>query len=361
MGIRAKFILVVLPLLVSALLISGIVSSFSARSGMTRIAMESLGFKAEELRKYANNQWNLLVSNDLADRGEYKAVAMKAVGSFAKSIIRTSTELIFAIDKELDVAMDTGETELLSDEELILRQYLENYKEGWIEIKAGGRNRVGNAFYFEPFAWYLFVTEDEQSFYREVTQIQRQSVIILSASLVLSLILLLMFTGYLTRPLRRVAGAMRDIITDNDMSRRVQVEFKDEIGELAHTFNIMIDQLGKAYGKIKEFAFQAVLAQKNEHKVRNIFQKYVPKNVIDSLFMNPEKMLVGDNRVLAILFSDIRSFTTISEGFMPDELVVSLNKYFEILVDIIMKHGGIVDKYIGDAIMAFFWRSGKRR
>jgi class 3 adenylate cyclase len=65
-------------------------------------------------------------------------------------------------------------------------------------------------------------------------------------------------------------------------------------------------------------------------------------------------MLTGENRVLAILFSDIRSFTTISEGFMPDELVEALNRYFEIMVEIIMSHGGVIDKYIGDAIMAFF-------
>jgi len=63
---------------------------------------------------------------------------------------------------------------------------------------------------------------------------------------------------------------------------------------------------------------------------------------------------VGENRVLAILFSDIRSFTTISESFMPDELVKSLNNYFETMVDIIDSHKGITDKYIGDAIMAFF-------
>jgi class 3 adenylate cyclase/HAMP domain-containing protein len=359
-SIRVKIILIVLPLLVSTLLISGIISSFSARSGMTRIAIESLGFKAEELEKYAENQWNLLVTNELTERVEYVDVAKKAVGSFASSIIRTETELIFAVDLDLNVVMNTNVIDLGVDEEFILKQVVNEREQGWVEVSAAGKDRVGNAFVFEPFGWHVFVTEDEQSFYREVSQIQRQSVIILSGSIVLSLILLLMFTGYLTRPLRRVAGAMRDIITDNDMSKRVQVEFKDEIGELAHTFNIMIDQLEKAYGKIKEFAFQAVLAQKNEHRVRNIFQKYVPKDVIDSLFMNPEKMLVGDNRVLAILFSDIRSFTTISEGFMPDELVDTLNKYFSILVDIIMQHGGIVDKYIGDAIMAFFGAPVKR-
>jgi class 3 adenylate cyclase len=65
-------------------------------------------------------------------------------------------------------------------------------------------------------------------------------------------------------------------------------------------------------------------------------------------------MLVGDNRNLSILFSDIRSFTTISEGMAPDDLVNSLNRYFSGQVDIIYNRKGIVDKYIGDAIMAFW-------
>ncbi len=55
-----------------------------------------------------------------------------------------------------------------------------------------------------------------------------------------------------------------------------------------------------------------------------------------------------------MLFSDIRGFTTISEGMSPDDLVSSLNRYFSGQVDIIMNRSGIVDKYIGDAIMAFF-------
>ena len=65
-------------------------------------------------------------------------------------------------------------------------------------------------------------------------------------------------------------------------------------------------------------------------------------------------MLVGDNRNLSILFSDIRSFTTISEGMAPNDLVNSLNRYFSGQVDIIYSRKGIVDKYIGDAIMAFW-------
>ena len=147
---------------------------------------------------------------------------------------------------------------------------------------------------------------------------------------------------------------MKDIIDTNDLSKRVMVEYHDEIGGLAQTFNLMVGELEKAYGQIKNYAFKMVLAQKREAKIRNIFQKYVPNDVINRFFANPESMLVGENRIVAILFSDIRSFTTISERMPPDELVNSLNRYFHIMVDVIMARTGIVDKYIGDAIMAIF-------
>ena len=125
-------------------------------------------------------------------------------------------------------------------------------------------------------------------------------------------------------------------------------------GNTLHTFNLMIDELQRAYDQIKSYAFDAVLAQKKEQGIRNIFQKYVPQDLITQFFENPEQMLVGNNRRLAVLFSDIRGFTGISESMRPDELVHSLNRYFSYMVDVIMEQRGIVDKYIGDAIMAFF-------
>jgi class 3 adenylate cyclase len=116
----------------------------------------------------------------------------------------------------------------------------------------------------------------------------------------------------------------------------------------------MIKTIAGAYNQIKQHAFNAVVAQKREMKIRNVFQLYVPKDVIEEVFVNPEKMLVGHNRDCAILFSDIRSFTTISEGMAPDDLVNSLNRYFSIMVNVIMERDGVVDKYIGDAIMAIY-------
>ena len=338
----------------TSLIITGVVSSFSARSGMTRIAMEFLGFKADELENYAYSQWNLLVQNNLQEDPRYLEVGKNAVASYAQSIVRSDTELILALDQDAKVAMSTGDVELSVVEKARLYRKIHQQNEGWINMNISGLNRVGQSFLFEPFQWFVLVTETDETFYREADQIIINTAYVLGGSILLSLLLLFLFSGYLTRPLRSVATGMRRIIETNDLSSRVRVEYNDEIGALAHTFNIMSEELERAYNQIKEFAFKAVLAQKNEHKVRNIFQKYVPKDVIDTIFMNPEKMLVGDNRVVAILFSDIRSFTTISEGFMPDELVASLNRYFETMVDIIMHHGGVIDKYIGDAIMAFF-------
>jgi class 3 adenylate cyclase len=140
----------------------------------------------------------------------------------------------------------------------------------------------------------------------------------------------------------------------NDLSKRVAVLYRDEIGRLGHTFNLMTTELENAYDQIKSFAFKAVIAKSKETKIRNIFQKYVPKTVIEQFFANPESMLVGENRVLAVLFSDIRGFTPIAERLRPAEIVESLNQYFALMVDVILNHNGVVDKYIGDAIMAFF-------
>jgi adenylate cyclase len=147
---------------------------------------------------------------------------------------------------------------------------------------------------------------------------------------------------------------MRQIMSTSDLSRRVEILYKDETGELGHSFNLMTEELEKAYTQIKGFALKAVVAQHREQKIRSIFQKYVPNPVIDEFFANPESMLVGQDRELAVLFSDIRGFTTLSEGLPPNEVVESLNAYFGRMVKVIMEHKGIVDKYIGDAIMATF-------
>ncbi|HBG65973.1 MAG TPA: guanylate cyclase [Treponema sp.] len=94
-----------------------------------------------------------------------------------------------------------------------------------------------------------------------------------------------------------------------------------------------------------------------ERRIRKAFSRFVPEQIIDELVTSSdatEKVSVGEKRAVAILFSDIRSFTSISELNRPETMVAFLNRYFTAMVNVIKKHGGTIDKFIGDAIMALF-------
>jgi class 3 adenylate cyclase/HAMP domain-containing protein len=354
MNIRAKVVLLVLPLIVGPLLVTGYIAALSARNGITAIATSFLRFKVDDLENYANSQWSLLVQNNLVGNPDFVDAAKSAVASYARSLVREESELIFAIDAQGSLVMHTGALTLSGPEAAQLSLMKAKNSAGWIHLKVGGVERVGQARDFVPLGWYVVVTEKRDAFYKVTTQIFRQTGVILSASLAIAVMLLFFFSYLMTQPLRMVVSVMRQIMSTSDLSRRVEILYKDETGELGHSLNLMTEELEKAYKQIKGYALKAVVAQHREQKIRSIFQKYVPTAVIDEFFANPESMLVGQDRVLAVLFSDIRGFTTLSEGLPPNEVVESLNAYFGRMVKIIMERRGIVDKYIGDAIMATF-------
>ncbi len=352
MKIRTKIILVVLPLIILSLGVVGSLSINYASTGITRIAVEFLNSKSLELKKYAEGQWSTLLKTSMTQ--EYIDITRTMIEEYAFSLTWSPTVLILAFDNVADIPMQTGDIEVSSQEKEHLINLIKEKNTELINIKLGGVDRVAKGFYFDPFDWYILISEENNTFYKDVNEITKWTMIILVASVIVSIILLYSFARYLTNPLIKVVKSMKDIIIYNDLTNRVAVEFHDETGQLAHTFNIMIGELEKASNQVKNYAFKAVLAQKKEKNIRNIFQKYVPQEIIDGIFNNPESMLVGDSRVVSILFSDIRGFTTISESMMPDDLVSNLNRYFSYMVDVIMNRKGIIDKYIGDAIMAFF-------
>ncbi|MDR1507641.1 MAG: adenylate/guanylate cyclase domain-containing protein [Treponema sp.] len=354
MKIQAKIFLVIFPLIIVTLTLAEAASYFSAVNGVTRVAQTLLGFKASGLKNYADSQWDLLAENNYDSRPDMIFAAQEAVMSYAKSIILSDSEIIFALDAAGNTAAATSPVEISGGERTALLRLLDEESEGLLAAKIGGKERVFRTFYFIPFQWHLLLSEERSVFYADAESIAAQTAVTLAAALAAAAALLVLFTRRLTRPLERVIAAMNGIISGGDLSARVPVEYRDETGHLALTFNTMTGELEKAYEQIKRHAFESALAQKKEERIRKIFQKYVPKDLIDKFFASPESMLVGDNRTLAILFSDIRSFTTISEGLAPDELVKNLNRYFSGQVDIIMNRGGIVDKYIGDAIMAIW-------
>lgn len=117
--------------------------------------------------------------------------------------------------------------------------------------------------------------------------------------------------------------------------------------------SLLIAQLSAIF--IFTISAKYVLEEKSKKFIKGAFSKYVSAAVVDAIVKNPDKLsLGGDKKDLSILFSDIRGFTTLSEKMDPKALTGFLNTYLTDMTKIVFNTKGTLDKYIGDAVMAFW-------
>ncbi|MDB5367165.1 MAG: hypothetical protein JWM77_3092 [Rhodospirillales bacterium] len=138
------------------------------------------------------------------------------------------------------------------------------------------------------------------------------------------------------RPIRRlVAGAAA--IERGELDIVIPVTSRDEIGQLGDAFNRMIEEL-----RAKE-------------RIRSTFGKYLDPRIVEGLVDRPELLsAAGERRLMTVLFADMQGFTSISETTTAQALVTIVNRYLTLLSQPVRDHHGIIDKYIGDAIVAYW-------
>lgn len=142
---------------------------------------------------------------------------------------------------------------------------------------------------------------------------------------------------------RRMVGSIRQLVQATEAAEQgrydaeLPVTSQDEIGRLTRAFNLMLAEL-----RLKQ-------------KIRDTFGRYMDPKVVSGLLDRPELSgVAGERRVMTIMFADMRGFTHLSEEVTPAVLVTVLNRYLTVLTEEIRERQGIVDKYMGDGVMAFW-------
>jgi adenylate cyclase len=174
-----------------------------------------------------------------------------------------------------------------------------------------------------------------------ITMRDQQRTIIVSAivtglAAVVGLIFAILVSTGITRPVHRLLEGTREVEAGR-LDGTIDVTTRDEIGQLSAAFNRMVGQL------------------RQNARVRETFGRYIDPRVVEGLIDKPAVTATeGQRRIMTVMFCDMKGFTALSESMTPQGLVKIMNRYLSTMSEPIRHHRGIIDKYIGDAIMAYW-------
>ena len=170
----------------------------------------------------------------------------------------------------------------------------------------------------------------------EQTQVVLISAIVTLLAAIIGLIFANLVSGGIIRSVRQLLEGTR-AVEAGQLDQSIEVKTGDEIGQLAAAFNRMVVQL------------------RDNERIRETFGKYIDPRVVEGLIDNPTVTgAEGQRRLMTVLFCDLKGFTSLSEGMTPQGLVKVMNRYLSIMSEPIRTNRGIIDKYIGDGIMAYW-------
>lgn len=179
--------------------------------------------------------------------------------------------------------------------------------------------------------------------YEPLEKMQRYVAIVLILAVLVSIILAFLLARRLTAPIGSLMK-MADALGRRQFDQRVEVNSGDE-------FSILGEALSHAAADLEE-SEQTI---RQEQRIRQDLGRFLPQELVDQVITQDEQLTLGGKRVqVTALFADVVSFTPICEQLEPEMTVAILNELFTIVTEIIFRHQGTVDKFMGDCVMAFW-------
>jgi len=259
--IRLKTIITILPLLIASLAALGTASIFTARSGMMRLAMRNLAFKAEILKQYGDEQWSLLVSQGFSSDPDFRLAAQKSLVSRARGLLREDSEWFLALDLDGNLAMSVSRGRVPRSAPGDLVGVMRGGVTGSISFGKGREKSYGQSFYFEPFGWYIVVSDRASSIFAETNRLTSTLLWVFALSVIVAAILLVRLATSITKPIVAVSQAMTEIMRSNDFSQSIEAGGDDEVGLLATRFNALCRELNGSYERMGDIALREAQAR----------------------------------------------------------------------------------------------------
>src|SRR5438034_4566447 len=156
-----------------------------------------------------------------------------------------------------------------------------------------------------------------------------------TSTVLLGMTVAALITSRLSRPVRSLAAAMRDVQQGN-LNIQLPVGSTDEVGRLTDSFNFFVKEL------------------RSKEQMKQIFGKYIDPRILEHVLAQPGAEAVAGGRAMTVLFADLVGFTSLSERITPLLMVTLLNRHFGLQALAVQEHHGVVDKFVGDCVMAFW-------
>lgn len=193
------------------------------------------------------------------------------------------------------------------------------------------------------FDWAVVAQLPRDVAYSSLVRMRNIVLVTVLAAILVAMLIAILVARKITAPIKDLVGLAAQL-SERNFEARANVRSRDELRILGNAMNSAAANLASSEEQIKR-----------EVEIRKDLRRYLPGELVDQVVRRERDMaLGGERRAITVMFADVAGFTPLAEQRAAEEVVTILNQLFTILTEIVFRHGGTVDKFLGDSIMAFW-------